>query len=67
MSETVFVRFAMAFNGFYSLFCQVLGAFWWVPIMVLTEKKYVYICEEPSDRASNKVFFVCASLITKVS
>ena len=46
----------MGFNGFFSLFCQVLGTFWWVPIIVLTEKKYTYICEEHSDRANNKVF-----------
>ena len=47
----------MGFNKFSSLFCKVLGAFWWVPIMVLTEKKYTYICEEHSDRESNKSFF----------
>ena len=35
MSETVFARFAMGFNGFFSLFCQVLGGFWWVPVMFL--------------------------------
>ena len=56
MSETVFARFAMGFNGFFSLFCQVLGGFWWVPIMVLTEKEYAYIYEEHSDRVSNKAF-----------
>ena len=59
--------FAMGFNGFFSLFYQVLGGFWWVPIMVVTEKKYTYIYEEHSDRASNKAFFVCANLIVKVS
>ena len=53
----------MSFNG---LFCQVLGAFWWVPMMDFTEKKYNYICEEHSDRASNKVFFVCPNLVVKV-
>ena len=47
----------MGFNGFFSLFCQVLVGFWWVPMMVLTEKNYTYICEENSNRASNKVFF----------
>ena len=47
----------MGFNGFFGLFCQVLAAFWWVAIMVLTEKKYIYICEEHSDSASNKIFF----------
>ena len=67
MSETVFARFAMGFNEFFILFCQVLGRFWWVPIMVLTEKEYAYIYEEHSDRASNKAFFVCANLIVKVS
>ena len=46
----------MGFNGFFSLFCQVLGTFWWVPSIVLTEKKYTYICEEHSDRANNQVF-----------
>ena len=56
-------RFAMSFNG---LFCQVLVAFRWVPIMNFTEKKYTYICEEHSDRASNKVFFVCPNLVVKV-
>ena len=35
--------------------------------MVLTEKKYTYIYEEHSHRASNKAFFVCANLIVKVS
>ena len=55
--EMVFAKFAMGFNGFFGLFCQVLAAFWWVPIMVLTEKKYIYICEEHSDSASNKIFF----------
>ena len=49
----------MGFNGFFSLFCQVLVGFWWVPMMVLTEKNYTYICEENSNRASNKVFFLC--------
>ena len=49
--------------GFNRLFCQVLGGFWWVPIMVFTEKKYTYIYEEHSHRASNKAFFVCANLI----
>ena len=39
VSKTVFARFAMAFNGFFSLFCQVTFGFWWVPISVLTEKK----------------------------
>ena len=62
VSETIFARFAMGFNGFFSLFCQVLGAFWWLPIMVLTEKKYTYICEEHSDRASNKVFLCVCKL-----
>ena len=52
-------QFAMGFNGFFGLFCQVLGAFWWVPIMVLMENKYTYICEEQGDRASNKVFCMC--------
>ena len=60
-------QFAMGFNEFFGLFCQVLGAFWWVPIMVLTENKYTYICEEQGDRASNKVFCVwklnCKSLL----
>ena len=41
--ETVFARFAMGFNGFFSLFCQVLGGFWWVLNMVLMEKEYAYI------------------------
>ena len=41
--ETVFARFAMSFNGFFSLFCQVLGGFWWVLNMVLMEKEYAYI------------------------
>ena len=67
MSETVFARFVIGFNWFFSLLCQVLGAFWWVLIMVLTETKYTYIREEHSDRASNKGFFVCANLIVKVS
>ena len=49
----------MSFNRFFSLFCQVLGALWWVPIMVFTEKKYTYICEQHIDRASNKVVFFC--------
>ena len=55
MSSIVFI-FAMGFNGFFSLFCQVLGGFWWASIMVLMEKKYTYIYEEHGDRASNKVF-----------
>ena len=67
MSETVFAGFAMNFNGFFGLICQVFGGFWWVPIMVLTEKKYTYIYDEHSDRASKKVSFVCADLIVKVS
>ena len=67
VSETVFAMFAMGFNGFFSLFYRVLGGFWWVPIMVVTEKKYTYIYEEHSDRASNIAFFVCANLIVKVS
>ena len=53
MSETVFARFAMGFNEFFRLFCQVLGGFWWVPIMVLTEREYAYIYEEHSNNASN--------------
>ena len=67
VSETVFARFAMDFNGFFSLFCQVLRRFWWVLIVVLTEKEYVYIYEEHSDRASNKAFSVCANLIVKIA
>ena len=59
LSETVLAMFAIGFNGFFSLFCQVLGGFWWFPIMVLTEKKYTQIYEEHGDRASNKAFFVC--------
>ena len=66
MSDTVFARFAMGFNGFFSLFCQVLDRFWWVP-MVLTEKECAYIHEKKSDRASNNGFFVCANFIVKVS
>ena len=58
VSKTVFARFTVGFNGFFSLFCQVVDAFWWVPIMVLTEKKSTYICEEHSDRVNKKVFFV---------
>ena len=65
VSETVFARFAMVFKGFISLFCQVLGAFWWVPFMVLAEKKYTYICEEHRDRASNKGFFCVCKLDCK--
>ena len=67
MSETVFARFAMGFDGFFSLFCQVLCRFWWVSIMVLTEKEYAYIYEEHRDRASNEAFLVCPNLIVKVS
>ena len=67
MSETVFARFAMVFKGFISLFCQVLGAFWWVPFMVLAEKKYTYICENTGIERVIKVSFVCANLIVKVS
>ena len=59
VSGTAFARFVMSFNGFFCLFCQVLGALWWVSITVFTEKKYTYICEEHSDRASNKVGFFC--------
>ena len=65
--DTVFARFTMGFNRFFSLSWQVLGRFWWVPIVVLTDKKYTYIYEEHSYRASNKAFFVCANLIVKVS
>ena len=36
--------------------CQVFGGFWWVLIMVLTDKKYTYIHEEHIDRASSKAF-----------
>ena len=67
MSGTVFARFAMGLDGLFSLFWQVLGGFWWVPIMVLTERKYTYIYEEHSDRASNKVFCMCGNLTVKVS
>ena len=56
----------MSFKGFFSLFCQVVGGFWWIPIMVYKEKKYTYIYEKHSDRVSNKDFFVCANLIAKV-
>ena len=56
----------MGFNGFFSLFYQVLGGSWWIFIMVLTEKEYTYIYEEHINRASNKAFFVCANLIVKV-
>ena len=65
MSETVFARFAMGFNGFFSLFCQVLGRFWWVPVMVLTEREYAYIYEEQGDRASNKAFLWLCKLDCK--
>ena len=68
MSETVFPRFVTGFNGCFSLFCQVLGSFWWVPIMVLTEKEYAYIYEEQGDiERVIKLFCVCANLIVKVS
>ena len=68
MSETVFARFAMGFNGFFSLFCKVLGRFWWVPIMVLTEKEYACIYEEEGDiERVIKLFCVCANLIVKIS
>ena len=49
----------MGFNGFFTLFSQVLGRFWWVPVMVPAEKIYAYIDEEHTVRASNEVFFVC--------
>ena len=65
MAETVFARFAMGFNGFFSLFCQVLDRFWWVPIMVLTEKEYAYIYEEQSDRASNQALLCVSKLDCK--
>ena len=67
VSETVFAWFAIGFNRFFSLFCKVLGAFWGVPIMVLTEKKYTYICGNTSIERVIKVFFVWANLIVKVS
>ena len=44
------------FDGFFGVYREVLGVFWWVTIMVLTEMKYTSIYEEDSDRASNKVF-----------
>ena len=65
MAETVFVRFAMSFNGFFSLFCQDFGGLWWAPVMVLTEKKYIYIYEKYSDRTSNKVFLCLYKLDCK--
>ena len=48
----------MGFNGFFSLLCQIPSEFWWVPIMVLREKKHEEEkkYEEHSDRASNKNF-----------
>ena len=68
MSEAVFARFAMGFNGFFSQFCHVLGRFWCVPIIVLTEKEYAYIYEEQGDiERVIKLFCVCANLIVKVS
>ena len=57
--ETFFARFAMGFNGFFTMFSQVLGRFWWVPVMVPAEKIYAYIYEEHTVRASNEVFCVC--------
>ena len=56
MSETVLARFAIGVNGFFSMFCQILGAFWWVPIMVLMEKEHSdTVLKEHSDSARNKV------------
>ena len=65
VSETVFAWFAIGFHRFFSLFCKVLGAFWGVPIMVLTEKKHTYICEEHINRESNKGFFCVSKLDCK--
>ena len=60
-------------NGFFSMFCQILGAFWWVPIMVLMEKEHSdTVLKEHSDSARNKVCVcvcvcVCANSIVKAS
>ena len=67
VSETVFVRFAMGFNRFFSLFCQILAGSGGFLSWFLRKRNTNTFMRNTAIERVIKLFCVCANLIVKVS